>query len=172
MQRLAELRQQFMARAGASPLWQRWRQLQPRERVAVSALGLFLLLALFYLLFWQPAAQGAKDARAHYLQQRDLYLYLQANAEQARQLPGKTQASLPPEQLQGLVTSTAQERGLLIERFDSGSEGLQISLPQASFALLLRWIGELQAQGVQLVEVSLTRGAPGKVDARLTLKAG
>lgn len=172
MQKFAEFKQQFQARAETSPLWQRWQQLQPRERLAVAALGLFLLLALLYLLLWQPVALNARNARSQYLQQRDLHLYLQANADQARQLSGQTQASLAPEQLQGLVTQTAQQKGLLIERFDSGDEGLQISLPQAPFALLLRWLNELQAQGVQLVDVSLTRGAPGKVDARLTLKAG
>ena len=40
------------------------------------------------------------------------------------------------------------------------------------FATLLPWMAELEQQGVQLAEVSLDRAGTGKVDARLTLRAG
>ena len=150
MQALVQLRQQFSERATSSPLWQRWQQMAPRERMALGLLGAFLIGVVLYLSIWQPAARELKDARNYYQQQREL------NAEQ----------------LQGLVTRTAQQHGLVVERFDSDSEGLLVSLAEAPFAAMLRWFGELQAQGVRLAEVSLDRASTGKVNARLTLKAG
>ncbi|MNO03102.1 General secretion pathway, M protein [compost metagenome] len=72
-----------------------------------------------------------------------------------------------------MVTSTAQRHGLVLERFDSeGSNGVMISLTQAPFEPLLRWMSVLQDQGGVLTEVSLDRVAPGKVDVRLTVMAG
>ena len=57
MQALMNLKQQFVLRASASPLWHRWQQLVPRERLALSLLGGFVLLALLYVLMWQPASR-------------------------------------------------------------------------------------------------------------------
>lgn len=172
MQALVQLRQQLSARATSSPLWQRWHQMAPRERMALGLLGAFLIGVVLYLSIWQPAARELKDARNYYQQQRELNAYLQSNAEAARQVSAKPQVSLEAEQLQGLVTRTAQQHGLVVERFDSDSEGLLVSLAEAPFAAMLRWFGELQAQGVRLAEVSLDRASTGKVNARLTLKAG
>lgn len=172
MQAFMSFKQQLATRAADSPLWRRWQQLLPRERLAVALLALFLLAALLYLALWQPAARQLKDARGYYLQQRELNAYLLQNAPQARQLSGKPPVSLAAEQLQGLVTQSAQQHGLVVERFDSDAEGLLVSLAQAPFASLLRWLSDLQAQGVGLAEVSLDRAGDGKVDARLTLKAG
>src|SRR5690606_34258937 len=80
--------------------------------------------------------------------------------------------TLAPEQLQGLVTQSAQQQGLMIESFDNCNDGnLQVSLPAASYAVLLRWFDELQAAGAGLAEVSLSRVGEGLVDARVTFRA-
>jgi general secretion pathway protein M len=172
MSALISLKQQVITRAAGSPLGQRWQQLPPRDRMALALLGGFVLLALLYLMIWQPVARQGQDARSYYQQQRELHAYLQANADLARQQAGRPQADLAPDQLQGLVTQSAKEHGLTIERFDSDGDGLLVSLAQAPFANLLRWFSELEAQGVRLAEVSLDRAENGKVDARVTMKAG
>ena len=170
MQALMNLKQQFVLRASASPLWHRWQQLVPRERLALSLLGGFVLLALLYLMLWQPASRELKSARVYYQEQRVLNAYLLQNADQVRQQSGKPAVDLAPEQLQGLVTQKTQQHGLVVERFDSDGEGLLVSLAKAPFESLLRCLSELQAQGVILSEVSLDRAGDGQVDAQLTLK--
>ncbi len=166
------LRQQMQVRLAESPMWLRWQRLQPRERLSLTLLGSFLLVVLFYLLLWQPAQQRVSDARAYFQQERDLHAYLEQNTELARQMSRSNPVSLAPEQLQGLVTQSAQQSGLVIESFDIGSDGsLQVTLPGASYASLLRWFDELQAAGAGLVEVSISQVGDGVVDARASFRA-
>ena len=47
-----------------SPLAQRWQALPARDRLALAALSVFLLLVLFYLALWQPAQRHAQAAGA------------------------------------------------------------------------------------------------------------
>lgn len=165
--------QQLTARLDQSPLWQRWQRLAPRERRALLLLGLCLILAAGYLGLWQPAQRGLAEARDAYRQQRTLHAYLEQNAELARQLGPVAVPGPAPEQLQGLVTETAQAQGLQIESLDSQGDGaLTVSLPQASGSALLDWLAVLQAQGVQLEQASLERLDAGLVNARLTLRTG
>ena len=46
--------QDVQRRGQASPLLQRWQQLADRDRQALRLLGLALLLALLYVMLWQP----------------------------------------------------------------------------------------------------------------------
>lgn len=163
----------WLASLENSPLAQRWRSLPPRDRLALVLLGGFLLLVLLYLSVWRPVERNAAEARQYYEQERELYAYLQANAERARGLSGEVQERVDANRLQGFVTRSAAERGLSIERLESQGPGeLQVSLPSVAFAELLRWFVELEAQGVRLQEVGLDRGEPGRVAARLVLTAG
>lgn len=164
--------QRLRAQLAQSPLWLRWQALQPRERLALGVLAAFLAAALIYLLLWQPTQQRVADARAYFQQERELYAYLQQNTELARQMSRSNPVILAPEELQGLVTATAQQHGLVIESLDSGGDGsVQVTLPGVSHALLLRWFDELQAAGAVLAEVSLGRAGEGLVDARASLRA-
>lgn len=169
MQVLTQFKQQLLNRASASPLWSRWQQQTLRERQALTLLAVFVLLALLYVMLWQPVSREVKDARSYYQQQRELNTYLLQNADQVRQQAVKPAIDLAPEQLQGLVTQSAQQHGLVVERIDSDAEGLLVSLSRASFEALLRCLIDLENQGVTLGEVSLNRAGDGLVDARLTL---
>ena len=163
--------EQLSMRLTESPWWQRWQRLEARERLALTLLAVFLLITLFYLALWQPAQRSVSEAREQYLRERELYAYLQQNTELARQMSRNNVVTLAAEQLQGLVTQTAQQHGLSIESFDMGGDGhLQVSLPGASYAVLLRWFDELQASGAGLAEVSLSRAGEGLVDARVTFR--
>lgn len=152
---------------------QRWRAMPPRDRLALSLLGSFLLLVLLYLLAWRPAERAAHAARDYYQQERELHAYLQANAGRARGASSAPQELIDASRLQGYVTRSAAERGLAIERLDNqGAGGLQVNLQAVPFAELLRWFAELEAQGVHIDEAGLDRAEQGRVTARLTLRSG
>ncbi|NQD94161.1 type II secretion system protein M [Pseudomonas sp. CrR25] len=168
---LSNLMNPFVAQWENSPLRQRWQALAGREQVALSLLGLFLLLMLLYLLLWQPARQGLLAARTAFEQQRALHAYLQIQAPLARSLASKPPVDLDPARLQGLVTASAAEQGLAVERLDSDGDGsLQVSLQAAPFVQLLRWFAVLEQQGVRIAEAGLDRDDDNRVAARLTLR--
>ena len=171
MSSLNNLKSPLAAQLEGSALGQRWRSLEARERLALGLLALFLLLVLLYLLLWQPAQQGVAAARTAYEQQRALHAYLQAQAPLARNLASTPQASLDPARLQGVVTASAAEQGLTVERLDSQGDGsLEVSLQAAPFAQLLRWFVVLERQGVRIAEAGLDRSEDNRVAARLTLR--
>lgn len=163
---------QLQQRARLSPLGQRWQQLPPRDRFALLGLGFFLLMALIYLALWQPLQRDLQQSRDWYSQQRNLYAYLLAHADEARQLAGNPQQQIDAEALHGVVTRSAQERGLSIERVDSDASGVQVKLALAPFANVLAWLQQLHSQGVNFADVSLERGDNGNVLTRLSLTAG
>jgi general secretion pathway protein M len=157
----------------ASSLALRWRALPPRDRMALIGLGLFLGLVLLYLLLWLPAERRLTGAREYFEAQRGLHAYLQRHAPQARTLQSRPQTQVEPERLQGLVTATAAEQGLAVERIDSDAPGaVQVNLQPAAFPSLLRWFGVLEGQGVRIEEAGLDRSEDGRVAARVSLKVG
>ncbi|RJG13773.1 type II secretion system protein M [Pseudomonas cavernicola] len=171
MSGLSALKNLFSAQLERSVLLQRWRALIPRERLALSLLVLFLLALLLYLSLWRPAEQRLIAARSAYEQQRELSAYLQARAPLARELHSKPKVSLDPANLQGLITASAAQQNLAVERLDTeGDGGLQVSLQPAPFAQLLRWFALLEGQGVRIDEAGLDRDEDGRVAARLMLR--
>ncbi|MCO7556418.1 type II secretion system protein M [Metapseudomonas otitidis] len=170
MSALMEIGTRLRAGLEQSPLWHRWQHLPPRDRLALALLGGFLALVLFYLAVWSPVAARVERARAYQQQQLALFTYIQSNADRARRQGARSRVELAPDQLQGLVTSSAQKQGLALERLDNeGNGGLLVTLSQASFESMLKWLAELDKRGVTLTEASLDKVATGKVDARLTL---
>lgn len=175
MSALASLKSRVQAArstAAASPLLLRWQQLPARDRLALSLLAVFMLLMALYAAIWLPLQREVREAREWYQSQRELHQYVLANAPQARQQGGEQQVRISAEQLQGVVTSSAQQAGISIERYDSDGSGLSLSLSRVPFARLLPWLLELERQGVNLLEVNLDRGSEGRVDVRLSLSAG
>ncbi|MDF2075793.1 type II secretion system protein M [Pseudomonas mendocina] len=165
---LSESLQQHWQR---SPLALRWQALPARDRLALVALGVFLLLVLFYLALWQPAQRHAQDARAAFEEQRALYAYLQSRAPQVQGRDLQPRASIDPVRLQGVVTATAAEQGLVIERLDTeGFAAVQVSLQPVAFAQLLRWIEALEGLGIRVEEAGLDRAEENRVISRLSLR--
>lgn len=169
MIRLQQLKGELAAYVIGSGAWQRWQQLPPRDRLALTLLGVFFTLLLFYSFIWLPLDRKLDSASARYRQEREFLDYLQEQAPILRNAAKDERASLAPEQLQGLITSSAQKRGLVLERLDSEGNGrLLVSLAQAPFESMIVWLGEIEKKGVKLLEISLERSGVGQVDARLT----
>lgn len=170
MKALLRWRGELSGRVTQSGAWQHWRQLPPRDRMALLVLCAFFSLVLFYAFVWLPIERKLDSASARYLQEREFLAHMHEQAPALSQASKGSRPELSPEQLQGVITSTAQQHGLVLERLDSeGSGRLLIALAHAPFESLLRWLAELEEKGVALREVSLERSGVGKVDARLTM---
>ncbi|WP_437881247.1 type II secretion system protein M [Pseudomonas sp. LRF_L74] len=164
----------LQARFERSAAGQYWNHLSPRDRLALGGLSLFLLVVVLYLSIWRPIAAQVDQARASLQQQRSLNAYLEANAERARAAAGHSpSAAVEPARLPGVVTASAAAQGLSVERLDSqGDGGVQVTLQATEFARLLRWISELDGQGVRVDEAGIERADKGLVTSRLLLRSG
>lgn len=170
MSRLIQLKGELANRVTRSRAWQHWQQLPARDRSMLLGLAGGAALLLFYAFVWLPLERKLDASNARYQQEREFLSYLQEQAPTLRRAAPHARSSLSPERLQGVVTSTAQQHGLVLERLDSeGSGRLLIALAQAPFDNIVRWLQELEEQGVTLFEVSLERSGVGKVDARLAV---
>ncbi|MFP5423018.1 MAG: type II secretion system protein GspM [Gammaproteobacteria bacterium] len=159
-------------RVTVATLYQQW-QLQPqRERLSLSLLAGFLALAMLYSALWLPLQTRLKDARHWYQVQNELHQYMLSNQALAQKASVKSHVITSLESLQMLVTSTSQDAGLVIERYDFDSNGMRLNLLHVPFRNLLPWLTSLEKQGVHLVELNLTKATDGNVDAQMTLGAG
>ncbi len=173
MKMLDTFKAPLQAQWQTSSLGVRWRAMPARDRMALLGLGVFLGLVLLYLLLWLPAERRLVSAREYFETQRGLHAYLQRHAPEARLVQSQPQSQVEPDRLQGLVTATAAEQGLAVERIDSDAPGtVQVNLQPAAFPSLLRWFGVLEGQGVRIGEAAMDRNEDGRVTARVSLKVG
>lgn len=161
--------------AWIGPWRSRWNGLPARERQALSVLGAFLGVVLFYLLIWSPVHDGLAKAR------------VRASSAQAQLVKVKEQAALvstlrsaprasPPANLIEAVQDAAQRHGFRsqLKRVDAeGARGVSVHIEGVSLSSLLACLVELQQRSALRAErATLERQAkPGTVNAQLVLRA-
>lgn len=143
-----------------------WGQRTPRERVLLAAM---VVAALGYLGF-AAVARPMLAARAGALQsiaRSDMALARLATAPDAA-LP----AVSSDQPVSAVVTETATEFGLAIRRIEPEADGARLTIHDAAFDDVLRWIEALETRhGLQVVAVRMDRGPePGTVGADLTVR--
>ncbi|MGH8453596.1 MAG: type II secretion system protein GspM [Nevskiales bacterium] len=159
-------------------LRQRFLALNLRERLLVGAAAITVIVALLFLLIWEPLHDGVKRLRGEVATTQALV----AELSQARGLvlSGRGGAGVIQGQgrsLLAIVDQTGKENGLgsAITRMQpEGDATVRVWLEQADFAALLRWLHALEnTYGVTVVEAAIDREAQsGLVRARLGLARG
>lgn len=159
----------------------RYDQLPVRDRQALVVLGIALLLAILYFGIWRPVADFSNQAEASRENAEQLLAWMQANEATIRRLGGAGSGSSAgagvdkPEDgraLMALVTRSAGEAGLSLQRFEpSGESAIRVWLEAAPFAEVAAWLEQLDARhGVIVDQAAMDRGnEPGRVSVRLTL---
>ena len=153
--------------------------LAPRERLMVSAAAGVVILALIFLLAWEPLASRVTQLQQSVDEQQALKQWMQQAAVEARQLRGAagSAAADANRSLLAIVDQTSKQSrlGSAVKRIQpDGQDLVRVSLEQASFDDVVLWLGTLQrSYGVNVVDAALDRQAnAGRVNARLTLKKG
>ena len=155
-------------------------QLPRRDQKALQLLLSALLAGFLYFALWLPANSYHDRAQASRDNAAELLVWMNGNAAGIRQLAGTgaMQASADIDKptdgraLMGLVTRSARESGLLLQRFEpSGDNAVRIWMDNVPFADVAAWVESLNAQnGVVIEQAALEQAAePGRVTARLTL---
>lgn len=155
-------------------------QLPRRDQQALGALAVAVFLAILYFAVWQPAAEFQEQSASARENAGELLAWMQANEQTIRRLGGAgsdTQAAAVDKPADGralmaLVTRSAGEAGLSLQRFEpSGEDAIRVWLENAPFAEVAAWLERLSADhGVVIDQAAMDRASePGRVSVRLTL---
>jgi len=135
----------------------RWGGLQPREQHILRLGAILLGLLLVYLFIVDPVYSGRDLAEQRLRSSREAYSLAQRQA-----LDLKAASSNPGAKASGSlltrVESSAEQQGLreALERMQpSGEDQIQVSLEGASYDQLIKWLGDLNQQGIRALRVDI-----------------
>jgi len=152
-------------------------RLAPRERLMVSAAAVVVIVALLYVLGWEPLASRIAHLEQSVTEQQALKQWMDQAAVEAKQLRGTSRVRRGGTQsLLAVVDQTAKRShlGAAVKRIQpEGQDQVRVSLEQASFDDMVMWLGSLQSQGISVIDATMDRqSGAGRVNARITLKKG
>jgi general secretion pathway protein M len=135
-----------------------WLERNARERSILAFGGAFLVLALVYLLFINPALSGRAQLEKSLPQLRQQAAELQALAKQATELNAAGAAPAAPVTRETIEADLAR-RSIKPKSVLVSGELIKLELQGVSFAAIASWLDEMQKAS----RVSLTEG---KFDAQ------
>ena len=155
-------------------------QLPRRDQQALSALAVAVLLGILYFGVWRPATGFHNEAVESRERATELLAWLEANRQSLERLSSANSSSggagsdtpVDGRALMALVTRSASESGLSLQRFEpSGENAIRVWLEGAPFTEVANWLERLNtSHGVQIDQASMDRqNDPGIVSVRLTL---
>ena len=151
--------------------------LDARERGIVVGGAIVLTLLLVYFLGWTPLANKVERLEQSIVEQRADAQWMKSAAAEVARL--RTAAAMPGagrggQSLLAVVDRTAKQGqlGNAIKRIEpDGQNAVRVWFEDAPFDDVVRWLGGLQQQGVQVTQLTLDRpGTPGRINARLVLE--
>lgn len=165
---------------GIQKLMSRYDQLPRRDQQALVVLVIALFLGLLYFAIWRPAVSFHESAVVQRQNSEQLLAWLDSNRASLRKLSGgasgqsASNADKPQDAraLMALVTRTAGESGLTLQRFEPGGEdSIRVWLDNARFSQVAGWLERLSSEnGINIEQASMDRqNEPGLVSVRLTL---
>jgi general secretion pathway protein M len=164
------------AQQRAEPLLERYRELQPRERVIVAAGAVVVALTLIYLVLWEPFANARAKQTAALADERALAERLEtiatamdkARASGVGAIQGREQSLLTLIDQQGKSSELGRPPARLQPE---GDNEVKVWFEDVPFDALVRWMATLESRyGVQIAGADIERRAgAGLVNARLTV---
>lgn len=157
-----------------------YNNLEPRERRILLIGAGVLVIAMLYLLAWEPLVNKSADLRKSIEKNQELVTWMEHAAEQARQMQAQIEARGPSgktngQSLLGTIDRTAKSRELgdSVKRVQpDGKSRAKVWLEKAPFNAMVQWLESLQRQqGIRIVtSVIEKQEEAGLVNARLVLE--
>lgn len=154
--------------------------LDTREKRILIIGAVVLILALMYLLAWEPFIKKSATLEKSNKENEALLLWMERSAEEAKLLQAKLKASGPTgstkgQSLLGIIDKTAKSGNLgkAVKRVQpDGESKALVWLENATFNDMIKWLESLQRQqGVHIVtSVVEKQEEAGLVNARLVLE--
>ena len=150
--------------------------LELRERKLVAGGAVVLVLLMFYLLVWDPAAVAYSDLKKNVAAEQETLDWMKQASRKVKALRGSAHGSaqgLGGRSLLAVVDQSARSAGLgpAIKRIEpDGSKGVKIWLEGAVFDSMVLWLGKLnRTYRVDTSVITIEPKGAGRVNARLTL---
>lgn len=159
---------------GIDKLSGRYRQLEARERSALSSLASFFALLFLYFVIWNPVHQYHDSSEAERDRQLDLIQFMRASEKEARALSAGENHVNTGQSLLTIVSRTAQQMGIKPNRLQpEGSDAVSVWFDAVAFDELMRLLKRVQArQGIVVQQISIDREEqPGMVRVRIVLRS-
>jgi general secretion pathway protein M len=135
----------------------RWDGLQPREQHILRLGAVLLGLLLIYLLVIDPVYSGRDEAEQGLRSAQEAYSVVQRQALDLKAASSNAGATASGSLLTR-VERSAEQQGLrdALERLQpSGEDQIQVSLEGASYDQLIKWLGDLNQQGIRAQRVDI-----------------
>jgi type II secretory pathway component PulM len=155
--------------------WRRqWNALGSRERRALSVLGAFFGVLLFYLMLWLPVQGGLSRSQARLASAEAQLAQVRSEAAFVAGLraapPGE-----PPADAGAAFQEAAEHNGLkeAVKRVDAeGARSVRVQIEAAPFPALMSLLVDLQKRGLRAENARFERNPkPGTANANLLLQA-
>lgn len=156
-------------------LIQYWQHLSLRDRWALGALGVFLLLVLLYAALIRPVHQYQQQALTRYKTNADLVSWIDQNRARL-ETPNVNQAQISNRRGRtsvAVLTESARDYQLAIARIEPKDQAsVRIWLDNVKFNDLITWFGVLHEQyGIAIQEISVDQTeTPGMVRANVIFR--
>lgn len=148
-----------------------WSARNARERAMLTAAIAVVGLGLVYALLIAPAVSGRAQLSKNLPVLRAQVAQMQALAEEAAKLSGKTSSAIAPvskESIEAVLT----RKGLKAQSVGVTGDGVRVQLSSVSFSGLLDWLDDMQkTASLSVVDANIVGLAqPDMVNATLTLR--
>ncbi|WP_160174031.1 type II secretion system protein GspM [Endozoicomonas montiporae] len=136
--------QKLIAEIQENPFWQqlqtRYELLSSRDRQALNWLGAFLLVAMVYLLIWEPLSNWSESQREDYQRQQVVLEWMSDHYEAARDQQKKQKTAGGQREISSIVASTAKQAGVTLSRVQPDRKGLGVWIEDAAYQKFLSWL--------------------------------
>jgi general secretion pathway protein M len=160
--------------ATTKKLKDRYVQLEQRDRIALTGLGMFIGLLFIYFALLNPMYTYHADSMAARDRQLSLIQYMRGSEKQARSVKADTRPTGSGRSLLSQVSRIAQQIGIKPNRLQpEGSDAVSVWFEDVAFNDLVKMLKQVQSQqGIVVQQISIDReDQPGVVRARIVLRS-
>jgi general secretion pathway protein M len=157
-----------------TPLLEKYNTLPDRDRGMLTALVVFLVAVLIYLLIWTPIDEYRQRGMQDRNRNLELLEMMRRTETQARQNRTSKQPSTTGKSLLSIISREAQRLNIKANRLQpEGQNAVSLWFDNIAFNDLLELLEKVQSEhGVSVQQIVIDRGeSGGSVRARLVLKA-
>lgn len=145
--------------------------LREKVLVGVAAVLSALLVAIYGIYF--PLTTSIQEKRVAYREALERRVTVEAMVAQANKKPSGAAVIATTGPLEQLVNQRATEAGFTLEKVDAAGNGrVTIAMAQARPAALMKWLAELEPEGIVAEQIEVKAGSAGIVSVNATLARG
>ena len=144
-----------------------------REKVLVGIATVLLALVVTIYGIYFPLTSAITVKRIEYREALERRVAIEAMVDNAVQKQPQAVAVISDTAVETVINQSAAEAGFTLEKVDAaGNDRAVITITQARPSALMKWLAELELQGVIIEQIDVKTGSAGTVSVNATLAKG